>query len=221
MMSERGDHEVHSEPFSVAYYDGSEQQSSRFPVTAPGVTVATVADDVRRAGAHARVLVKDMAYHARAGLTPELLGGFTNAFLIRDPAWSVPSFANHWPDFTDDEIGFDAVAAFVTMIEQMGQAAVLIDNDDLRDDPAGVVAAWCAAVDIPFDAGALRWAPGQHDGWDRWADWHAETVRSSGFLPRDQGPPPEVSDARVAAAIAEAAPLYEELRAKRLRPSRA
>lgn len=218
MMSERGDHLVLSEPFSRAYYDGPEQQSSRFPVSAPDATVAGVADDLLRAAANERVFVKDMAYHARAGATPELLARFTNTFLIRDPAWSVPSFAARWPDFTDDELGFDALAALVERVEGLGRAVVLIDGDDLRDDPAGVVAAWCAAVDISFDEAALHWSPGRRPGWDRWSDWHEQTARSSGFLPREPSPPPASDDPRIEAAVARATPVYEALRAERLRP---
>lgn len=215
-MTERGDHVVLSEPFSRAYYDGPEQQSPRFPVTAPDTTVASVAEEVLRAADDNAVFVKDMAYHVRAGATPELLSRFTNTFLIRDPARSVPSFAARWPDFTADELGFDAVAALVDLAEQLGPV-VLVDGDDLREDPAAVVDAWCAAVGIPFDQRALGWEPGLQDGWERWADWHEKTAQSSGFLAPDPGPPPAVDDPRVADAIATATPVYERLRARRLR----
>jgi hypothetical protein len=220
MMSERGDHVVLSEPFSRAYYDGPEQQSQRFPVSDPGATVAHVADEVLRRVADAPVFVKDMAYHALAGATPELLARFTNTFLIRDPAWSIPSFAARWPDFTEEELGFGAVAALVEIVER-DDAIVLIDSDDLRADASSVVAAWCAAVGIPFDARAMSWEPGVQRGWERWADWHEATARSSGFLPVEPGPPPAVTDPRVADAIEAAQPIYEELRARRLPTSTA
>jgi hypothetical protein len=216
MMTERGDHVVLSEPFSRAYYDGPEQQSRRYPVTAPDATVASVAEDVLRAADGNRVFVKDMAYHARAGATVELLSRFTNTFLIRDPAWSIPSFAARWPDFTADELGFGAVAALVDLADQVGPV-VLVESDDLRQDPTAVVGAWCAAVAIPFDERALGWEPGLQDGWERWAEWHEETARSSGFLAPDPGPPPAVDDPRVAEAIATATPVYERLHARRLR----
>jgi hypothetical protein len=78
------------------------------------------------------------------------------------------------------------------------------------------VRAWCTAVGIPFDEDALRWAPGEQPGWERWSDWHEATARSSGFLPPETGAPPPTDDPRVAAAIAGAMPVYEALRAKRL-----
>jgi len=217
MMSERGDHVVLSEPFSRAYYDGPEQQSSRFPVTAPDATVGSIAADVLHAGAREPVFVKDMAYHVHRGATPALLEQLTNTFLIRDPAWSVPSFAAHWPDFTDHELGFDAVAGLVAMVESLGCDVVIFDSADLRDDPAGIVRAWCTAVGIPFDEDALRWTPGRQPGWERWSEWHEGTARSSGFLPPETGAPPAPDDPRVAAAIAGATPVYEALRAKRVR----
>ncbi len=221
MMIERGDHVVLSEPFSSAYYDGPEQRSTRFPVTEPDATVPKIARDLVLAATDAPLFVKDMAYHALAGATPELLAPFTSAFLIRDPARSIPSFSARWPDFTDEELGFAALASFVAMVEALGRPVVVIDNDDLRADPAGIVAAWCEAVGIPFDADALGWEPGEQTGWDRWADWHETTARSTGFLPPEAGPAPAPDDPRVAEAIARAAPTYEALHARRLRAARA
>lgn len=215
-MIERGDHVVLSEPFSRAYYDGPEQRSQRFPVTAPDATVGAVADDITRDARSSPTFVKDMAYHVATSVKPTMLARFTNTFLIRDPAGSIPSFARHWPDFTDEELGFDAVASLVAIVESLGQPVVVIDNDDLRRDPHGIVAAWCAATGIAFDETALAWEPGEQSGWERWSDWHETTAGSSGFLPPEPAVPPHPADPAVAAAIERARPVYERLRARRL-----
>lgn len=218
MMTERGDHTVFSEPFSHAYYDGPEQRSQRFDVTMPDATVATIASTIAADAARGPVFVKDMACHVVARADAAFLAPFTNTFLIRDPAWSIPSLAAHWPDFTEEEVGIDAVAQLVRVVESLERAVVIVDNDDLRGDPVGTVRAWCAAVAIPFVADALAWSPGLVAGWERWADWHEATSESSGFLPPETRPPPAVEDPRIAAAIATATPVYEDLRQRRLRP---
>jgi len=218
-MIERGDHRVLSEPFSHAYYDGPARRSSRFETTHAEATIERILADVLDQAAHEPVFVKDMAYHALrddADADAALLTRCTNTFLIRDPAWTVPSLARRWPDFTRDEVGFDALARLVATTEQLGVEPLIIDNDDLRSDPPGTVAAWCQAVGIPFVPEALSWEPGHQDGWDRWSDWHQTTTRSRGFFPLTGEPPPPVADRRIADAIATAQPAYERLRARKL-----
>jgi hypothetical protein len=73
-----------------------------------------------------------------------------------------------------------------------GIAPPVIDAGDLLDDPAGVVAEWCAAAGIPFIASALSWTAGL-PGDMRWFEdgaWHGNLVRSTGFQrqPRDHVP---------------------------------
>lgn len=68
------------------------------------------------------VFVKDMAYHALGVLTPDVLGRFQNCFLVREPAIVMRSLARHWPDFTDEEAGWDA----------LGRAADIVVRSDNR-----------------------------------------------------------------------------------------
>jgi hypothetical protein len=219
MMIERGDHHVLSEPFSHAYYDGPERRSARFETTRPDATVEQVMRDVLEHVEREPVFVKDMAYHIFQD-DPEADAAFvarcTNTFLIRDPAWSVPSLARQWRDFTQEEVGMDALERMVAMVDHLGTDPIVVDNDDLRADPVGTVRAWCEAVGIPFVPAALAWEPGHREGWDRWSDWHATTTRTSGFLPPTGEPPPPVDDRRVADAITAARPAYERLRERRL-----
>ena len=218
-MIERGDHHVLSEPFSHAYYDGPRRRSQRYAVSRPDATVARIEAEVMALAEVGPAFVKDMAYHAAADLDAAFLDGVTNAFLIRDPARTIPSLAAHWPDFTDDEVGVVALDELVRRVDELERDPVIVDSDDLRGDPAGTVASWCDAVGVPFLAEALTWDPGPQPGWERWADWHTETSASSGFLPREGSAPPAPATARVADAIAAVRSVYDRLRARRLRPS--
>jgi hypothetical protein len=217
MMIERGDHDVVDEPFSAHYYFGEDKVSDRFdtvePCSSPEEILASLED---RAGG-APVFVKDMAYHAARIATGELVRRFRNAFLIREPSAAISSLAAKWPDFTDEEGGFDGLATMVDLVEREGQELVVIDHADLCREPGGVVRAYCDRMDIPFDHRALSWSAGMRPEWARWADWHAASAASTGF---HEAPARRTGGetARVRAVAERAVPVYEALYERRLRP---
>ena len=139
MVAQRGDLAVVSEPFSAAYYDGPEARSSRFACTAPAATFEGVRAELLDGAAQRPTFVKDMTYQVLPAVDDELVGGCRHTFLVRDPAWSLPSLGRRWPDFTVDEAGFTAMAALVGRVEADGAEVVVIDSDDLRRIPSG----WC------------------------------------------------------------------------------
>jgi hypothetical protein len=225
MMIERGDHLVFDEPFSRHYYFGPAKRSTRFTAVLPESHPDEIIARLERAAGETPVFVKDMAYHADSIATAELLGRFVNTFLIRDPAQALPSLAARWPDFTDDEAGYTALARFVALAEAHSDDPVIIDNDDLRRDPPGTVRAYCERVGIEFVPSALRWEAGMRPEWELWRGWNEATAASTGFRPPDSSPGDATSsaatrldDPRVAPAYERCAPIYRDLRARRLRP---
>ena len=48
------------------------------------------------------------------------------------------------------------------------------------------MAAYCAAVELPFIPEALTWEPGERPEWRRSARWHVDVSASSGFAPRER-----------------------------------
>jgi hypothetical protein len=218
MVTERGDLNVLSEPFSVAYYDGPEARSSRFTCTAPEATFAAVRAALLEAGSVHPVFVKDMAYQVLPAMDESMIDGCHHTVLIRDPAWSLPSLARHWPDFSTDEAGFEAAHALHHTLVGAGCDVVVIDAADLRRHPEATVGRWCEVVGLGFESGALNWASGMRSEWDRWDQWHATTSTSTGFLPEPDDLPPVPADTSLTDAIAAARSHYEALRLHALRP---
>jgi hypothetical protein len=217
MIIERGDHEVVDEPFSVPYYFGPDRRSTRFAAEAGAPDGPEVIDQLVARAATAAVFVKDMAYHAAPWVDPTFLERGTHTFLIRDPARALPSLARVWPDFTDDEAGYRAQGDLFDRARDRGEV-VVIDSDDLRADPAAVVAAWCEHMGIPFVADALTWSPGMQVEWVRWREWYRATAASTGFLPPDADDPPPLDTPRLRQAVERCRPIYERLHTHRLRP---
>jgi hypothetical protein len=48
------------------------------------------------------------------------------------------------------------------------------------------MAAYCAAVGLPFNPRALTWEPGERSEWRRSARWHVDVTVSSGFERRER-----------------------------------
>jgi Sulfotransferase domain len=212
MMTARGDHRVFDEPFSLRYYFSPERRSSRFDETLPRSTAAELIADIETAAQHTPVFVKDMAYQAADLLEPSLLERFRNCFLVRDPAATLRSLEGHWPDFTDEETGWEALGRAADVVEKIGQPLVVVEAARLCEDPKGVVSAWCDAVDLRFVEDALSWEPGMRPEWETWEDWHHSTASSTGFQELDDPPPaPTRDEPRLFQAHEEALPVYERL----------
>jgi hypothetical protein len=217
MMSARGDHTVFDEPFSRHYYYGPDRHSRRYSETLPDSSPQVLLSQIHEAARERPVFVKDMAYQARDILSAEVLAGFRNSFLVRDPAATIPSLADKWPDFTDDETGWDALAQAADVVESLGQPLVVVDANRMCRDPRGVVSAWCDAMGIAFVERALSWDPGMRPEWDLWEEWHETTAESTGFEPLDDPPPPPTeAEGRVFEAYRRAVPVYERLLARAL-----
>ena len=106
----------------------------------------------------------------------------THTFLIRAPAEIADSIYAIRPEMTLSEIGLEhAYDLYQAILAAGGAQPVVVDSADLMADPAATMAAYCAAVGIPFSRPALRWAPGDRDEWRLSARWHARVSESTGF----------------------------------------
>ncbi len=216
-MRARGDHRVFSEPFSIAYYFGPEQVSERFGTSHPEATFESVLRRVLRAARDGPVFVKEMAYQLGPLPVEEVVARVVNTFLIRDPAFALPSLAARWPDFTGAEAGYAAQHELWRTAAGRGLPTVVIDSDDLRADPEAVAGCWCDAVGIERRPDALLWKPGMPEDWRPWAEWMTRAAASTGFDPPSREPAPPI-DAALEQRVEDARLLYVAMAADRLQP---
>jgi Sulfotransferase domain len=143
----------------------------------------------------------------------------TSAFLIREPAQVVASYARVRGEPTLEDLGFPQQAAlFRRCADALGAAPPVVDASDVRRDPPGLLGQLCSAVGIPFDDAMLSWAPGPRPEDGVWAPhWYAAVEASTGFEPfvaREVDVPAQLRGLRERAQ-----PYYDELAAHRLRAS--
>jgi hypothetical protein len=117
-----------------------------------------------------------------------------------------------------EEIGLETMHELHTAVRDAdGHPPVVIDSDDLVARPEATMAAYCAAVGLPFLPQALTWAPGERPEWQRTARWHFDVSASSGFEPRGRTYARTVeSSDELSRFAAHHRPFYEELHALRL-----
>ena len=192
MMRQRGDLDCLHEPFGEAWYQGEDPLWQRFKpgdVTTPGLTLESVWEDIQARAEKGPVFLKDFPHYINHMWTPEFLSNFTHAFLIRDPAKTISSMYNKWPDFHEGEVGFPEQRALFDLLTALdnGNPPPVVDSDDLLEDPAAMTEAFCNAVGIPFIEDALTWEPGgdpsAHSWWDG-GSFHANLAQSTGLKPQ-------------------------------------
>ena len=191
MMRQRGDFDCLHEPFGEAWYQGEAPLWHRFEPgakTTPGLTLESAWEDIRARAERGPVFLKDFPHYISHMWDPEFLSHFTHAFLIRDPAKTIASLFDKWPDVHEGEVGFPELRALYDLVSALeGRAPPVIDSDDLLERPAEMVRAFCNAVGIPFFPEALSWAAGgdqsAHSWWDG-GSFHANLARSTGLAPQ-------------------------------------
>lgn len=153
---------------------------------------------------------KHMTHHLLPDIGREWLGELANAYLIRDPAHVVASYAKVRGEPTLADLGFTQQAEIFR-----AYGGPVVDAADLLRDPAGVLAKLCAALGIAWDPAMLTWPSGPRDTDGVWAPhWYANVESSTGFAAYD--PAPAVVPDRLRHLVDAAQPYYAELHAHRL-----
>ena len=224
MMKQRGDFHTFHEPFGQSYYLSEDRKSDRAADQPPKAELnfRAILEMLESHIGEQSVFIKDLTYHMKGVFDNEFMSHFHNVFLIRHPEKTLPSLYNVLPDFTDEEVGYDTQ---YHMYEQVRAASdtppVVIDADDLVDQPEPIVRGFCEHLGIPFIEESLNWdniPRSTNLTWWIGGDWHHENLKeSTGFRTKRFKDYPDVSEVpKLAKAYEECLPYYEKLHANRL-----
>jgi Sulfotransferase domain len=114
------------------------------------------------------------------------------------------------------------VEIFEHVILRTGKVPAVLDSADLLERPEPMLRALCEALVVPFTDRMLWWPAGRRDSDGIWArHWYDRVEQSTGFEVPAARMPEAVAAEPLPPAVAEIAaqcrPLYERLRAHRLR----
>ena len=212
MMRQRGDLTCLHEPFGEAWYQGEEPLWPRLSpdsVRTPGLTLESVWQSILAQAQEGPVFSKDFPLYIDHMWTDEMLSHFTHSFLIRNPAMTITSMYDKWPDFHEKEVGFaEQRQLFEMIMDKTGAPPPVIDSDDLLENPAVIVEKWCHAVGLEFIESALSWEPGARDEVSWWdgGSFHANLRNSDGLKPQ-----PRKSYIKIEEAPARVQDVYERV----------
>jgi hypothetical protein len=215
----RADTLVSDEPFYGAYlkHSGDDQPMKEAVIASMDCDWASVARTMSGDCEKPIWYQKHMAHHMEGPVGIVDLAAHAHAFLIRDPRRVVASYAAKRVQVRPEHLGVARQRAYFDReADRLGHAPPVVDSADILADPAGVLAALCAALNIAWDPAMLHWPPGRRATDGIWAaHWYGAVEASTGFGPPDPALP--VLDAAGAAVAAACADDYAYLAAHRLR----
>jgi hypothetical protein len=159
---------------------------------------------------------KHMTHHLLPEVGRDWLADVTNAFLIRDPAGVVASYAKVRGEPTLEDLGFpQQVEIFRTCAQRTGAAPAVVDAADLLAAPEPMLRLLCERLAVAFDPAMLAWPAGPRASDGVWAPhWYAAVEASTGFAP-PSGTRPQVPE-HLLPLLERCRPYYDELAAHRL-----
>jgi hypothetical protein len=214
-MVERGDLVALHEPF-FNLLASSETDVDGRTLDTPASLLAWLHDETH----DVNVFLKETTDHRYAEVITDqrFLAEARHAFLIRRPEEIAASYYALYPDMRIHEVGLEIQHELHAAVRDAdGHPPVVIDSDDLVARPEATMAAYCAAVELPFIPQALTWEPGERHEWRRTAPWHTDASASSGFERRERTYTHTVENTdELARFAAHHLPFYEKLHAQRL-----
>ena len=240
---------IFHEPYSLPYYFGPERQSEHYSsveaidpqAACRSPTYSSVSELLQEEyDGLDLVFVKNMVYYIDKKFDIFLEDGFKNfkhTFLIRNPKKAVVSL---YKSTTNPELtGYDsfdpAKAGFKQMFEffqfvrsHLDPLPVVVDADDLLDNPEGTMQSYCEALGLEYQKNMTKWTPGPVPQWTSpiCLGWHEDVLKSSGIIPRknksqaQDGGALDMEDmpAEVVDTIEMSMPCFEALYSVRIRP---
>ncbi len=193
-FSSRADTAVSDEPFYGAYLQatGDPQPMADAVIAAMDTDWHSVARTMTGPSPSGAAIwyQKHMAHHMVGPIGHDELPGLIHAFLIRDPARVVASYAAKRIAIRPEHLGTARqVDYFKREADRIGRAPPVVDSADILRDPEGTLALLCEALGIAWDPQMLSWAPGLRPTDGVWAShWYDAVAKSSGFSAPDERP---------------------------------
>ncbi len=161
---------------------------------------------------------KHMPHHMVTDVSIADFPDHRHAFLIRDPAKVVASYAVKRVEVTVEDLGYQRQLEYVDSIaENSGKAPIILDSADILRNPEAHLKALCKGLDIPWDNGMLQWVAGTRESDGVWAShWYNRVVNTTGFGSPETSSTSTLTKAEQRVAD-ESRPFYEQLSKHKMR----
>lgn len=212
----RGDCAVSDEPFYAAYLHrtGIDHPLREDVIASQSLDDREVAGMLTGAvpGGKPIWYQKHMTLHMVDGFDRAWMSQVRNAYLIRDPAAVLASYAAKRSEVTLADIGFvQQRELFEAEASRLGSPPPVVDAADILDDPARTLSLLCEALGIAYTPAMLQWPPGRRATDGVWAPaWYHAVENSTGFAAPAPKQAPQLPK-QLAKLEEQARPHYEAL----------
>jgi len=154
--------------------------------------------------------MKHMGFHMCDGFPLDWADGCVNIHLIRHPARVIASYAAKRDNPTLQDVGFKQQTEVFERFP-----GPVIDSDDIRRDPEGMLKKLCESIGLAWDPVMLSWQSGPKPFDGAWAPhWYKSVHDSKGFAGKEGDLP--TLNSHAAAVAGQAMPFYGHLEAQKL-----
>ncbi|XP_071957944.1 uncharacterized protein [Antedon mediterranea] len=184
------------------------------------------------------IFAKDFAFNLNGNydLIPD---GYQHTFLIRHPIRTYLSMYRVWKNF-NPELGVDIFKTYFTprlgfqelhelynyVVDKTGKEPLVLDTDDLLENPKGILKILCDEVGLEFSEQMLSWGLEQPVQWnadddylniDKMIGFHGNSLSAGGFVAGSVKPLPKFEDLPeiVQEYVNISQPFYDKLYEKR------
>lgn len=188
IMRARGDLECLHEPFMYDYYIN--RATRRMPhfdaMEGHPRSYEAIRDMILAKAERGPIFFKDMSYYVMPRILEDeaFLRRITHSFLIRDPKASITSYAKLDPEFTAEELGYEAQWRHLEGVaDKTSLPLVVVQSERIQDDPEGAMRRYWQAVGLPHIPEALQWGEEVPADWQQVAAWHQDAMSSKSVRP--------------------------------------
>jgi hypothetical protein len=207
------------EPFSYLAESGKATVDGAVVDSEPDLIAA-----LRRMVRRGPVFFKDTTDERYPGLLADedfLAKDARHTFIIRHPRHTIASYHALNPEVKCHQIGFEAQhEIYRTVWRLTGARPVVIDGDELAEEPEAMVRSYCAELGLRHVPEAMNWESGSRAEWQPSKRWHVDASASERIHKISNDYQLDVANHPVLGGyLRHHLPFYEEMRAGRLVPS--
>lgn len=160
---------------------------------------------------------KHITHHMLEHFPMDFLPACRSAFLIRDPARVIASYANKTEAVSLETIGLtQQEQIFDTVCEITNEIPPVIDTADLLRNPKKCLITLCNALEIEWDPAMLSWQAGPKEEDGIWGShWYDKVWQSTGFGTLNENETTLSSELQE--IYADALPIFERLASHKLK----
>ena len=185
----RSDFEILDEPFYAAYLKKTRiQHPMRDEIISNQLSNYRKVSDYCISGQVSKPYQyqKHMTHHMINNDYLDFALSLKNVFLVREPVLVLRSYKKKNKNYDFQDLGFrQQFDIYKYLKDRLGLIPIVIDSDDLQNDPVRILRKLCDDLEIPYCESMLRWkqGPKAYDGiWG--VHWYKEINKTSGFIKR-------------------------------------